>query len=512
MNDRGHAGHTGLGGGLRGGERRAVGKILKVDRRIEELRREPLEVLRDRYELIEELGQGALGKTYLALDRQRSRRRVAIKELLPSRMKRWKDYDLFHRECQTLRHLSHAGIPSYVDDFVIESGAPGEPARLFLVQEFVEGRTLRDHLDEGETFGEEQVRNVAEQALEILRYLHGLNPPVIHRDIKPSNLMLDDRGRLVLVDFGAVREAVTAEGIGSTIVGTFGYMPPEQYAGKSTPGTDLFALGATLVELLSGRPPADLFEGIHSFRIPDDLPVTLGFERILLRMTDPELERRYDSAEAVLRDLKTGFLMVPTENLTGALPIPHEIRPSPRPFPGFYLRDAYTGSSHLGVVLLMALCVVMSLTLSVAAVLTDSLVWLAPGLFGVASVLAMAVAVSKKSRGEIDTYRRGLYTLGEITGRFLSQNSGMGAKLTYRYRLPDGSFRHGFLSTGDASYRGLTPGDPVGLIFLPEKPQEHVMFAVPQRWARRQVVNERKLLTAEADEGRALPQSKDAAS
>jgi hypothetical protein len=457
------------------------------------------EVLEERYELREVLGEGALGRTYLARDLQRAERRVAVKELLPSRMKRWKDYDLFERECRTLRHLDHEGIPSYREDFIIEPESPSEPARLFLVQDFVEGRTLEAHIEEGRIFDEAEVRAIAEQVLEVLVYLHGLHPPVIHRDIKPSNLMFTEEGRVVLIDFGAVREAVTAEGIGSTIVGTFGYMPPEQYAGRSVPATDIFALGATCVELLTGRPPAELFEGIHEFRIPEDLPVTLGFERVLLEMTDPELEQRYASASEVLRDLRTGFLMVPKDALTGDLPIPYEIRPAPRPFPGFHLRDAYTGASHLGVVLFTGLGAVLSLVFPLTVLLIGEPIWAIPGFFVSFVTCLMAWIVSEKSRREIETYRRGVYTLGEVTGRFLSNSSETGVHLTYRYELRAGGFAHGCLSTGDRSYRELTPGDPIGVLYLPEEPSEHVMFAVPRDWARETVGRGRTRLLPASD-------------
>ena len=338
------------------------------------------ELLKDRYEIVETLGEGALGRTMLARDRKRADSLVAVKELLPSRMKRWKDFDLFERECAVLQSLQHPGIPSYYEDFIIEpeEGAEDVPARLFLVQEYVEGKNLQDRLDDGEVFDEARVRQIARDTLEILDYLHSLNPPVIHRDLKPANLMIQPGGKVRLIDFGAVREAVTADGVGSTIVGTFGYMPPEQYAGKSTPATDLFALGATCVQLLIGRPPGELFEGLHEFRIPDDLPVTLGFEKILLKLTEPEIERRFQSAVEVIEAIDDQFLMVPKEMLTGHLPIPHEIRGPVRPFPGFYLRDAYHGFSHLAVVLIAICCVTLSLVFPITVIATGQPVWAMP--------------------------------------------------------------------------------------------------------------------------------------
>jgi hypothetical protein len=441
------------------------------------------ELLNDRYQIERILGEGALGRTMLATDVDSSAQ-VAVKELLPSRMKRWKDYDLFHRECRTLRTLNHRGIPAYHDDFVIESEDPSTPSRLFLVQEYIDGDELQELLDAGEEFDEERVRQIARDVLDILDYLHTLNPPVIHRDLKPANLILGKDGRVRLIDFGAVREAITADGVGSTIVGTFGYMPPEQYAGGSCAATDLFALGATCVQLLTRRPPGELFDGLHEFRIPDDLPVTLGFERLLLKLTEPEVELRYQSASEVLDELNQGFLMVPREAITGALPIPHEIVPAPRPPPGFHLRDAYHGFSHLAVVLLASMGIVLSFAFPVAALTSTQPAWAFVGFFGTVMTGAMAAAVSKKARNEISVYRGGTYALGEVTGRFLSTSSAAGTHLTYRYRIADGTYQHGCIATVDKAYRELCPGDPVGVIYLPDEPSEHVMYAVPADWSR----------------------------
>ncbi|MEZ4461883.1 MAG: serine/threonine-protein kinase [bacterium] len=453
------------------------------------------EVLKETYEVQHVLGEGALGRTMLAFDRSRSNAPVAVKELLPSRMKRWKDLDLFHRECSTLQALSHPGIPRYYDDFVIE-GDEGAPPRLFLVQQFVDGKSLQDLLDEGEPFDEPRVRDLLRQLLEILDYLHSRNPPVIHRDIKPANLMLSPDGRLMLIDFGAVREAVTFDGVGSTIVGTFGYMPPEQYAGQSVPATDLFAVGATCVQLLTGKPPSELFEGLHQFKIPSDLPVTLGFENLLLRLTEPDVEKRFQTTREVLQELDLEFLMVPKDEIVGALPIPHEIRPAPRPFPGFFLRDAYHGRSHLIVVIMCVFGVLLTAVFPVVVIATNQPAFAVLGGFAVLIAMLLSATVTKKARTEIDVYRRGSYALGEVTGVFWSSNSNA-TNLTYRYRVGD-QFQHGSVSTVDKTYSELSPGDPIGVIYLPELPSEHVMYAVPRAWAQTQNVgvNQRLLDTS----------------
>jgi hypothetical protein len=453
-----------------------------------------LETIRGRYEVLRVLGEGALGRTYLARDRE-AFEFVAIKELLPSRMKRWKDFDLFHRECNTLRGLSHAAIPRYIEDFIEE--VDGGATRLFLVQEFVEGENLQDMLDKGRTFTEEEVREIMMQVLEVLEYLHRSTPPVIHRDIKPANLMYTPAGKIKLIDFGAVREAVTAQGLGSTVVGTFGYMPPEQYAGTSGPGTDLFALGATCVQLLTGRAPGELFEGLHTFRLPDELAVTLGMEQILLKMTEGEVSRRYGSAREVMMDLRSRFLMVSRATLRSQLPIPRALRPAPRPWPGFHLRDARLGYSHTGIIILSGLGAALVALFPVVAVFTGQAVWAVLGAFLSLCTAAMASAVTRHAREEVAIYRQGQYALGEVTGRYLSSTNDAGVHLTYRYKVGN-SFLHGSIATADGAYQALSVGDPLGVLYLASAPQRHILYAVPAAWAKQQALpgrGDRHMLT-----------------
>ncbi|MHC5829679.1 MAG: serine/threonine protein kinase, partial [Nostoc sp.] len=119
------------------------------------------------------------------------------------------------------------------------------------------------YLQTGRTFTEAEVKQIAKAVLEILVYLHGLYPPVIHRDIKPSNILLGDRsgnsvGQLYLVDFGSVQTVLATETGTRTVVGTYGYMPPEQFGGRTVAASDLYSLGATLIYLVTGTYPADL--------------------------------------------------------------------------------------------------------------------------------------------------------------------------------------------------------------------------------------------------------------
>lgn len=212
-------------------------------------------LLRDRYELGEKIGEGGQGKTYRGRDLQTGAT-VAIKELTLEYAENWKAIELFEREGQALRNLEHEAIPEYVDAFHIDDEERG--LRFFLVRQFVEGRTFQELIDDGEPIGTEAVFDFLHHLLDILEYLHQLHPPVIHRDIKPSNLILKPDGTIVLIDFGAVQVLSPHTLTGSTIVGTTGYVAPEQLAGRTVAASDLYALGATVVHLLSHVHPSDL--------------------------------------------------------------------------------------------------------------------------------------------------------------------------------------------------------------------------------------------------------------
>ncbi len=250
------------------------------------------QILHGRYEILSVLGQGAQGKTYLARDRETAEQ-VAIKELVLQQVEDWKAIELFEREGEALRHLDHPGIPAYVDKFHIHSEDGSE--RFFLVQEFVDGEDY-ERLLEGLTWSEREAKDFLGQVLDILVYLQSRSPPVVHRDLKPSNIMRRRDGRVALIDFGAVQSVIPKAGGGSTIIGTSGYMPVEQLMGRAVPATDLFALGATVVHLLSGRHPADL--PVHEMRLQFESFVNISdeFAHYLRSLLEPLVERRFQTA------------------------------------------------------------------------------------------------------------------------------------------------------------------------------------------------------------------------
>ncbi|HGG56172.1 MAG TPA: serine/threonine protein kinase [Nannocystis exedens] len=243
-----------------------------------------------RYQIMEPLGGGSQGQTFRAIDRQRGDA-VAIKVLhLGSLGGDWKPFDLFERECRALQSLQHAGIPRYLDRFASEQSGD-----FFLVMELIEGAPLSEQL--GTPLRPDKLLDWLRQTLEILSYLHGLTPPVIHRDIKPSNLMLRPDGRICLIDFGGVRLALRPEG-GSTMIGTFGYMAPEQLHGEASPATDIYALGMTILSLATGLPAEQLPR--KGLQIDIDALLPKGSLREILRaMVEPDPSARPSDAPAV---------------------------------------------------------------------------------------------------------------------------------------------------------------------------------------------------------------------
>ena len=276
-----------------------------------------VELLKGRYELLQQIGQGGQAKTYLAIDGS-SHQKVALKQLDLRRADNWKAIELFEREARVLEQLSHPSIPAYFDAFHLRDDQSGEE-HFFLVQEFVDGQSLKELIDRGFRLDEEEVRDFLIELLEVLDYLHGLSPAVIHRDIKPSNIIRRPDGSLALIDFGAVQAVLPGEKGASTVVGTSGYMPLEQLMGRALPATDLYALGATVIHLLSHRHPADLPVRAMALQFHDFINVSPAFETLLEKMTAPHLEDRFSSASDLRRALDH---LLPTSSGAPALPLP----------------------------------------------------------------------------------------------------------------------------------------------------------------------------------------------
>lgn len=281
------------------------------------------QTLHDRYQLKQRLGQNAGRQTWLAQDLHASPAESVIVKLLAFGGEvQWDDLKLFEREAQILKQLNHPRIPKYRDYFSIDDRA----LWFGLVQEYIPGTCLRELLNQGKRFSEHQVRQLAEEVLQILKYLHELNPSVLHRDIKPSNLILGEDKQIYLVDFGAVQDRAAKEGATFTVVGTYGYAPMEQFGGRAIPASDLYALGATLIHLLTGTAPADLPQQNLRICFKDRVSLSPNVVGWIEKLTEPAPEKRFRSASIALSALESGMVI---NNTTTSSQL---IRPTPTAF------------------------------------------------------------------------------------------------------------------------------------------------------------------------------------
>lgn len=262
---------------------------------------QPEEIIAQRYRILNKLGQGGVGITYQALDLN-TNEKVALKVLSLRRMTDWKKMELFEREAQILSQLNHPAIPNYLDYFQVDT--PTDRS-FYIAQQLAPGKSLDELVENGWRPDENEVKQLAIKLLEILAYLQSLTPPVIHRDIKPQNIILNSDKQVFLVDFGAVQDTYhnTVTG-GSTIVGTFGYMAPEQFRGQAVLSTDLYGLGTTILFLLTGKSPADLPSRKLKINFRSQVQVSARFANWLEKMLSPVIEDRFPSAAAALAVLQ----------------------------------------------------------------------------------------------------------------------------------------------------------------------------------------------------------------
>jgi serine/threonine protein kinase len=251
-------------------------------------------LLAGRYRLGPPLGRGSQGEIFLARDEKAKGaedREVLVKRLTPRGT--WKSFELFEREAKVLSQLRHAGIPRHLA--TIEE----PPGTFNLVMQRLPGDNLRE-LSARRRLSHLEMREILIRCLEILDYLHTRSPAVVHRDIKPSNIVRAPDGKLALVDFGGVLEAARDKG-GSTIVGTFGYMAPEQLHGQATPASDIYSLGATIVSLAGGVEPEDVPRKGLRMDLERHLPtLDVGLRSALSAMTDPDPDKRPQRARDVV--------------------------------------------------------------------------------------------------------------------------------------------------------------------------------------------------------------------
>ena len=258
---------------------------------------EPKQTINQRYQLQKKLGERPACQTWLALDLE-TNCKVVVKLLTFGGKTHWNDLKLFEREELILKELNHRFIPKYLDKFSLE-----HDVQLYgLVQEYIPGSSLQTLLDRGKSFDELTVKQIAWKLLNILSYLHRLNPQVLHRDIKPSNIILSENGHVYLVDFGSIQNGKT-KGTSFTVVGTYGYTPMEQFGGVAVAASDLYALGATMIHLLTGVSPAELTQKDLQILFCDRVKISQHFANWLEKITEPALEDRFSSANKALEAL-----------------------------------------------------------------------------------------------------------------------------------------------------------------------------------------------------------------
>ncbi|HEY9691731.1 MAG TPA: serine/threonine-protein kinase [Oculatellaceae cyanobacterium] len=267
------------------------------------------QVLKERYQLQQQLGRTAPGRqTWLATDLQ-TNEQVIVKLLAFSPQMQWEEMKLFEREAKVLANLNHPQIPRYRDDFSLEQKA-GEGLLWFvLVQDYIPGITLQELLAEGKRFTETQVKEIATQVLNILIYLHEINPPVLHRDIKPSNIIWGEDEQIYLVDFGSVQDKEAFTAVTFTVVGTSGYAPLEQFWGRAVPASDLYALGTTLIHLITGIAPVDLPQKDSRIQFANQVTVSSSLISWIEKLIEPAIEKRFNTARQALELLNSGLLI-----------------------------------------------------------------------------------------------------------------------------------------------------------------------------------------------------------
>jgi outer membrane protein assembly factor BamB/tRNA A-37 threonylcarbamoyl transferase component Bud32 len=255
--------------------------------------------LQNRYRIIGVLGMGGMSTVYKARDLRFANvtRLCAVKEMVnlaSDPQLREMAIENFEREANILATTSHPAMPQIYDFF-------SEGNRHYLVMELIDGQDLEYHLAElapDEFFEEAQVVDWSLQLCDVLSYLHSHKPqPIVFRDLKPGNIMLDQQGRIRLIDFGIAK--VFQTGQKGTMIGTEGYSPPEQYRGSAEPRGDIYALGATLHHLLSKQDPR--LEPPFSFQersiIAKNAHVNPQLEDAIMRAVEYDIEKRFSSVD-----------------------------------------------------------------------------------------------------------------------------------------------------------------------------------------------------------------------
>ncbi len=247
-------------------------------------------LLKQRYRVISQLGKGGFGAVYKAIDMQFANRIVAIKEMSQQNLGPQELLDatnIFKHEAMLLASLIHPNLPRIYEQFT-------DQGRWYLVMDFIEGETLEEYIFKvvGGKLSVDKVLSIGIQLCTVLEYLHNRQQPVIFRDLKPANIMLTPLGHMYLIDFGIARHFKPGQSKDTSALGSTGYAAPEQY-GKSqtTPRADIYSLGVTLHELLTGINPADAPFTFAPLRLPQHAG-HVEFEQLVMQMVAVDLNKR----------------------------------------------------------------------------------------------------------------------------------------------------------------------------------------------------------------------------
>lgn len=264
----------------------------------------PMMLLNSRYEIVREIGQGGYSVVYVAKDKRRKNRLVAIKQInLRSLSPRQviEATDTFNREVKLLSSLKHRSLPRIYEHFT-------DPDHWYLVMEYIKGETLEDYLHKTRQspLSVKEVTTLGIRLCKVLNILHRQNPPIIFRDVKPANIMRAPRGRLYLIDFGIARRFSPEKNKDTQPLGSPGYAPPEQYGRAQTTGqSDIYSLGATLSELLTGHDPLDTATAPAAGQ-----PMPAKLRQLLDAMLEHDASKRPQNVKEVqwqLRRIKHGI-------------------------------------------------------------------------------------------------------------------------------------------------------------------------------------------------------------
>ncbi len=259
-------------------------------------------LLKQRYRVLVQVGKGGFGAVYKASDLQFGNRLVAIKEMSQQNLTSQELAGAtmaFKNEATLLANLTHPNLPRIYEQFT-------DAGRWYLVMDFIEGETLEEYLLKitGGKLSVDKVLSIGIQVCNVLDYLHSRHPPIIFRDLKPANIMLTPLGHIYLIDFGIARHFKPGQSRDTSALGSTGYAAPEQY-GKSqtTPRSDIYALGATLHELLTGINPADSPFNFAPLHLPPHSAHN-ELEQLVARMIEVDGNKRPASVTLVRQVLE----------------------------------------------------------------------------------------------------------------------------------------------------------------------------------------------------------------